>query len=88
MVDFNFLTYRLGLKTLPVQIIHIVLVIFNLVAAPFLIRKTLRRMKDVLNPKKNESYSSISILILKLIIIQEVIVIYFLSLYLGIIFIN
>ena len=52
----------------------------NFILAPFMTMKALKKIKEIMNNLVNDSYSRISIWILKIVVIQEVMVMVALSL--------
>ena len=66
---------NLGLDDPNLQCLFIAGLTLNSIYTPFAIRKALRKIRNILDPKLNKSYSKISIRILKLVIVQGAIVI-------------
>ena len=61
-----------------VTILHIVMLI-NFICGPYLTFKAVKKILEVMNNKVNDSFSKISIWILKMVVVQEVMVMVTLS---------
>ena len=57
------------------QLLYIAGLALNTIYAPFAIHQALRKIRNILDPKVNQSYSKISIRILKFVIIQATVII-------------
>ena len=57
------------------QVLELSSMLINFVLAFYFIKLALKKIKDTLNPSINKSYSSLSLFALKMLILQEVVVI-------------